>query len=87
MESEKKCHEKIQACYFKVTVGAIYYHYRDPTKFYKVIDIGLDEATENPVVIYKAMYGNEITWVRAVDVFCSLVEHNGESTTRFIEAK
>ncbi|XWV25629.1 TonB box-like protein [Tupanvirus deep ocean] len=63
--------------------GDIYYHYRSPHDHYKVITIALDEATEKPVVVYQALYGKKLIWVRHYDVWCQNVEHNGEILKRF----
>ena len=65
-----------------VEVG-IYEHYKGFR--YRVIGIGLYEATEEPVVIYEALYENDKSklWVRPVDSFEETVEVNGEVVPRF----
>lgn len=69
----------------QVEVGALYYHYRTPTQHYRVLAIALDEATEQPCVVYQAMYGEKLIWVRTLDAWCDQVECQGEIFSRFIK--
>lgn len=71
----------------QVEVGAIYSHYRNPKLQYKVIDIGIQEATEKACVIYKALYADEVVWVRDLDVWLEPVEHEGKKVPRFQKVK
>lgn len=41
----------------KVEVGGIYYHYKNPDKYYVVESIGCLENTEEVCVVYRALYG------------------------------
>jgi len=67
-----------------VEVGARYRHCKSGGE-YIVRDIVLDEATESPIVIYKAEYGDKLTWVRPVDVFVEEVEIDGVKVPRFVK--
>lgn len=60
-----------------------YKHYRGGE--YEVIANGLDEATELPVVIYKALYPNPKSeiWVRTETDFRALVEQENQLVPRF----
>lgn len=60
-----------------------YRHYKGGE--YEVIANGLLESTEQPVVIYKALYPNDKSeiWVRAEAGFTVVVEHDGQSQPRF----
>ena len=42
---------------------------------YIVEDIGRDSETEELVVIYRALYGNGMLWVRPLKMFLSEVDH------------
>lgn len=66
-----------------IEIGALYYHYRDNTKLYKIIDLGIQEATEDVCVIYQSQYGENLVWVRNLDSWQELVEVNGKKIARF----
>ena len=61
----------------------IYEHYKGGR--YEVIGVGLLESTQEPVVIYKTLYKNELSelWVRPVSSFEETVDVNGEMVPRF----
>ena len=65
-----------------VTPG-IYEHYKGGR--YEVIGIGLTES-EKPVVIYKALYQNELSelWTRTLETFEEIIEVDGKTMPRFI---
>lgn len=61
----------------EIIIGKTYKHFKG--NLYKVIDIVNDSESEdkaNPkkVVIYKAMYGEELVWARPYDMFASEVD-------------
>lgn len=67
----------------KVKIGANYRHYKTKGQ-YSVIDIALQEATEEPCVIYRSSYSPELLWVRDVQVWNEFVEgENGKKVRRF----
>jgi hypothetical protein len=70
-----------------IVAGELYYHYRTPNAYYKIIAIGLDEATEDPVVVYQAQYGKNLIWTRNVNNWCQSIEHNHTIVPRFIKIK
>lgn len=39
-----------------IKIGSIWYHYKNKSKHYRVIHIGIDVDTDEPVVIYEALY-------------------------------
>ncbi|HEX3095710.1 MAG TPA: DUF1653 domain-containing protein [Patescibacteria group bacterium] len=61
----------------------IYEHYKGGE--YEVIAEGLIESTEEPAVIYKALYAHpkSLYWVRSVTSFEEQVEWGGETVPRF----
>jgi len=81
--SEALLSEKLDECRKIVLVNKFYYHYRSPSDYYKVLDLGLDEATEKVVVIYQAQFGKNLIWTRDIDIWCESVEHNGRMISRF----
>ncbi len=66
----------------KITPG-IYEHYKGGR--YEVIGVGIFETTEEPVVIYKALYENEMSdlWVRPVPSFEETVTVDNVEVPRF----
>lgn len=56
-----------------ITPGKKYCHYKSSDKHYQVISLGLEEATEEPVVIYRALYGEQLVWTRKVSVWLETV--------------
>ncbi len=63
----------------------IYEHYKH--KRYEVIDVALHSETEEPVVVYKALYKSEYPegtlWVRPLAMFQENVTVDGQSVPRF----
>lgn len=52
-----------------VTVGGTYFHYKNPDNYYVIESIGLIEENQKPAVIYRALYGKGIVWVRPLKEF------------------
>ncbi|MDB6080751.1 MAG: hypothetical protein JWO53_23 [Chlamydiia bacterium] len=74
---------KLQAAKEKVHVGKKYTHYKSPDKPYLILQIALLEATEEPCVVYQALYGDELIWVRPLESFLGVVDHAGKTVPRF----
>lgn len=61
-----------------VKVGKKYRHFKG--KLYKVLLVALDSETNGllsprKVVVYEALYGDNLIWVRDYDMFLSEVDH------------
>lgn len=71
----------------EVRIGAFYHHWRTPDQQYKVLDIALLEANEQPAVVYQSLNDeNPVTWIRplhGIDGWLTPVMHNGIETARF----
>lgn len=52
---------------------------------YKVLAIGQDSETLAPVVIYQALYGDMLVWVRPYEMFFGKVVRDGVEIERFKE--
>ena len=50
---------------------------------YEVIGIARHSETEEPMVVYKALYGEGEMWVRPYDMFFGTVERDGKVIQRF----
>jgi len=60
-----------------IEIGKKYKHFKG--KIYKVLDIVYDSESNNDeeykkVVIYQALYGDNLKWARPYDMFNSLVD-------------
>ena len=59
----------------------IYEHYKGNR--YKVIDIVRHSETDELLVLYRTMYGDENLWVRPFGMFFEKVEVDGYMVSRF----
>jgi hypothetical protein len=50
---------------------------------YEVIDVARDSETEQPMVIYRALYGDFGLWVRPLAMFTEMIERDGVRVRRF----
>ena len=66
-------------------VGEVYFHYRDTQreKPYIIRAIALREDSLEPAVIYEALYGDHLTWDRALKDWNSSVLYQNEIVPRF----
>ena len=60
----------------------IYQHYKGNK--YQVIGIAIHSETLEEMVVYKALYGERLTWVRPLKMFLETVEINGKIKPRFL---
>lgn len=79
--SEDEISDQIRAAAEQVAIGAIYLHYKQKT--YKVLGLGTFEATGEPCVIYMALYGQNLTFIRPVSAWLEEVEWQGKTVKRF----
>jgi hypothetical protein len=68
----------------QVEVGAVYHHYRNPNHLYRVLAVAIDEKLEQPCVVYQALYGDYLTWVRSFSDWCGKIEYQGQIVSRFL---
>ncbi|GIT20456.1 MAG: hypothetical protein CM1200mP40_01380 [Gammaproteobacteria bacterium] len=58
-----------------------YRHYKD--KEYELIDIVHHSETQEPLVLYRALYGEFGLWVRPFEMFFETLEIGGKKIQRF----
>lgn len=63
-----------------VTPG-VYRHYKGSD--YEVLGVAHHSETEEPLVVYRALYGEFGLWVRPLSMFRENVEIDGEPVARF----
>ena len=56
----------------KVYIGRIYKHFKGD--YYLVEDIVIDSETKQKMVLYRALYGDGMRYVRPYDMFASKVD-------------
>lgn len=62
-------------------VPGIYHHYKGQR--YEVLGVGHHSETEEPLVIYRALYGDYGLWARPLGMFNESVEVDGQTVPRF----
>lgn len=50
---------------------------------YEVLYVARHSETEEPMVVYRALYGEGGVWVRPAFLWCETVEHEGKTVPRF----
>lgn len=58
-----------------------YRHYKGQD--YEVIGVAHHSETEEPLVVYRTLYGNYDLWVRPLKMFTETLNLQGEITPRF----
>lgn len=74
--------KKVNQAKSQVVVGSQYYHYKHPDFHYTIIDIVVEESTDEPMVIYKGA-GDGLTFARPIKSFLEQVEIEGKMINRF----
>lgn len=59
----------------------IYEHYKGNK--YEVVGLARHSETEEPLVVYRALYGDHGLWVRPYQMFNEVVSIDGEQVPRF----
>ncbi len=62
-------------------IRGIYRHYKGHR--YQVLDIVRNSETLEPMVLYRALYGEQDLWVRPLKMFQETVEIDGQIVERF----
>lgn len=63
----------------------VYEHYKGNGKKYRVLGVAKHSETLEDMVVYEALYENEVSklWVRPLSMFLGEVEVNGKRVPRF----
>ena len=57
----------------EIVVHGVYKHFKGD--LYIVEDLAFDSETEEEMVVYRALYGENLLWVRPLKMFLSEVDH------------
>ncbi len=60
----------------------IYRHFKGMR--YELIDVAKHSETLEPMVVYRALYGDGGLWVRPLSMWSEVVEREGKRYTRFL---
>lgn len=60
----------------------VYEHYKNG-KRYEVVDVARHSETLEEMVVYRALYGEQLVWVRPRAMFFEEVEKEGKKVPRF----
>jgi len=61
--------------------AGLYKHFKGNN--YEVLGVATHSETQELVVVYRPLYGEQALWVRPMAMFVETVEHNGELVPRF----
>lgn len=61
--------------------AGLYQHYKGP--FYEVLEVAQHSETQEPLVIYRALYGEKGLWARPLSMFIETIEIDGKTQPRF----
>ena len=78
---------RIRGAEVKVKPGSLWHHWRDPDQLYRVVRVGIDEASEDLIVVYEMLVEPKpVVWARSLrgaDGWLTPVQHNGAEIPRF----
>ncbi len=66
-----------------VEIGGEYIHYKDNSKTYRVIELAIEEATDEVCVVYKANYGEGLVSTRPLESWIQNVVVGDKKVPRF----
>lgn len=76
-------HNELKEAKKLVKINGVYSHYKNPSKLYKVIALGIQEATDKICVIYQAEYDHDLFFIRDLDSWIEKPLVEGQEVERF----
>ena len=58
-----------------------YQHFKG--NLYELVDVALHSETQEPHVVYRALYGDNGLWIRPLEMFDETIERDGKTIKRF----
>ena len=59
-----------------------YRHFKG--QHYQLIDVAHHSETQEPMALYRALYGERGLWVRPLSMFFETIQRDGENIQRFL---
>ena len=59
----------------------LYKHFKG--NLYELVDVALHSETQEPHVVYRALYGDKGLWVRPLEMFDEYIERDRKTINRF----
>lgn len=75
--------DELQKASKKVKIGGYYYHYKNISNTYKVLNLAITESDDKICVIYEAQYGKKLIFVRPLESWLDKVSWQGQVIKRF----
>lgn len=66
-----------------VAIGAEYVHFKSPDMRYIVKDLVINVNDTDVWVVYQALYGENIVFIRSLDEWCEKVKIDQKTVSRF----
>ena len=82
-KSQAELRDSLEEAASQVPVGDTYAHYRSPDQTYTVTGHVILETDDKVGIIYRANYGEHISFVRALDSWHAQVEDGDKTVPRF----
>jgi len=79
--SEAELRRRLDEAALVVRVGGQYRHYKG--NLYEVEALAIIEATNEPAVMYRALYGKGLVFIRPVSDWLMIIKWQGETVPRF----
>ncbi len=79
-KSAQEIEKALEEAKSKVVLGGVYSHYKNPEHHVRVVEFGIQEATDKVCVIYQDTKNEKLVFVRDLDVW---LENPIKDTLRF----
>lgn len=73
-KTDKQLLKSIEEAKKEVVIGGLYSHHKSKENMYVVLDLIIDEESTNVAVVYQALYGDMLKFVRKFEVFTEEVK-------------
>jgi hypothetical protein len=82
-KSQSELAQDIEKAKEHIEIGGIYVHFKSPTMRYQVTDLAIDVDDSSVCVIYRALYDQQVLFVRSLKEWLDDVDVDGVRVKRF----